>query len=245
MIILARGGGSIEDLWAFNHEQLAYAIAKSTIPIVSGVGHETDVTIADFVADLRAATPTAAAEAVSPNRYELLAIVNTLLARIQSYMARLIQQKYLLLKHSIQKLSSPAHLIQSHWQNLDYLQNHLSLAVRKQLASKNHQCQLLMTRLSALHPSREICASQLRIQHLEANLIFFMQQLMQRVKQEFETQLAALHAFSPLGTLSRGYAIVSFQEHVLMDNTLVTPGDVVNIKLAQGELSCEVLSNVG
>ena len=107
VIILARGGGSIEDLWAFNDECLAHAIASSRIPIVSGVGHETDFTIADFVADLRAATPTAAAESVVPDRLDLMARLQTIQGALISAIARFIKHKQLLLAHEVQKIASP------------------------------------------------------------------------------------------------------------------------------------------
>ena len=107
VLILARGGGSMEDLWAFNDEQLAYAIANSHIPIVSGVGHETDFTIADFVADFRAATPTAAAESVVPDWLDFMARLQLLQASLTATMSRFIQHQRLLLTHQMQTLSSP------------------------------------------------------------------------------------------------------------------------------------------
>ncbi len=243
VLILARGGGSIEDLWAFNNEQLAYEIANSSIPIVSGVGHETDITIADFVADLRAATPTAAAEAVSPNQFEILALLENLNTRLKNAIIRLVQHQRLLLQHELQKLSSPGQLIRSYWQTLDYLQNHLILALKKQLADKQHQCQLLTTKLNAIHPLVRINTTQQHIQYLQTRLIQLINQRFQEKKQQFITQCATLHAFSPLATLDRGYAIATHNHHVLSNSQQVAPGDKIQVRLSQGILNCEVLEH--
>lgn len=241
VLILARGGGSIEDLWAFNNEPLAYEIAKSTIPIVSGVGHETDITIADFVADLRAATPTAAAEAVSPNQFELIALLENLSIRIKNAMIRFTQHQRLLLQHALQKLTSPGQLIRSYWQTLDYLQNHLTLALQKQLAAKQHQCQILSTRLSAIHPLVQIHTSQQRIQHLQTQLIQLINQRFHEKKQQFITHCATLHAFSPLATLDRGYALAMHKQQLLTNSQQVKPGDRIEVRLSKGILNCEVM----
>ena len=153
VIILARGGGSIEDLWAFNDEQLAYTIANSHIPIVSGVGHETDFTIADFVADLRAETPTAAAVAVTPNLLDLLALLQAIESRLITAINRYLQHQQLLLRHDIQKITSPRQLIGTHWQSLDYLRSHLEHALQTLLAEKQHAINLASSRLIAKHPA--------------------------------------------------------------------------------------------
>ena len=241
VLILARGGGSIEDLWAFNNEQLAHAIANSAIPIVSGVGHETDFTIADFVADYRAATPTAAAEAVSPNQIELLANLDTLIARLHYAIKRLLQHQQLRLQHELQKLSSPGRLIRSHWQTLDYLQHQLFTTLHQQLSHKTHHCQRLTLQLNALNPLTFIRSKTQLVQHLEADLIQRIQQLYHQKKQRLNTLLATLHAVSPLATLDRGYAIATHNHHILLNSMQVRPGDVIDIKLSQGGLTCTVV----
>ncbi len=243
VMILARGGGSIEDLWAFNSEPLAHAIVNSKIPIVSGIGHETDFTIADFVSDLRAATPTAAAEAVSPNQLELFTLLQGLYARLQHGIARIIQHKQLLLQHEIHKLSSPGQLIRTHWQTLDYLYHQLSNALQTQLSYKKHQYQMIFMRLNSLNPSVHIKTKQQLIHHLETQLIQHMKSLLQQKKQQFNTQMVTLHAVSPLATLERGYAIATCHNHVLFSNQQVNPGDIIEIRLSQGQLSCEVLEH--
>ncbi|WP_062728664.1 exodeoxyribonuclease VII large subunit, partial [Legionella pneumophila] len=129
VLILARGGGSIEDLWAFNDEYLARQIAISEIPVVSGIGHETDFTIADFVADYRAETPTAAATAVTPNCIELFNILDTAIYRLHDAIIRLVKGLQLKLNHLIDKIASPRQTISTYWQTLDYLERQLISAM--------------------------------------------------------------------------------------------------------------------
>lgn len=241
VLILARGGGSIEDLWAFNHEQLAHTIAESHIPIVSGIGHETDFTIADFVADYRAATPTAAAVAVSPHQFELMALLKAFHERLQLTMRRYVQHQQLLLQHHMKQLISPKQVIQSHWQTLDYLRLHLHTAWQKQHAHIQHQLQMVTIRLNTTHPAKPIREKQQHLQHLITHMIEQLKRQLYERQQRFETQLATLHAVSPLATLGRGYAIATYQNHVLLNHHDVAPGDVIQVKLAQGHLNCEVL----
>ena len=240
VLILARGGGSIEDLWAFNDEQLAHAMANSHIPIVSGVGHETDFTIADFVADLRAATPTAAAEAVVPDGLDLLARLQMIQASLVSAISRFIKHKQLLLNHEVQKIASPGRLINTHWQTLDYLERHLHRAQGQLLAQKKHRLHLSIIRLEAKHPGLLLQQARVRVQNLEINLIQKMDVKITQFRQHFMQQLVTLHAVSPLATLDRGYAIATYRKKVLLDSQQVKAGDVIDVRLARGALVCEV-----
>ena len=240
VLILARGGGSIEDLWAFNDEQLAHAIANSRIPIVSGIGHETDFTIADFVADFRAATPTAAAETVTPDWLDFMARLNVIQASLMKAMSRFIQHKRLLLSHQIQTIASPGRLIRTHWQTLDYLDRQLHRALQQNLAHKQHRLHLAMTRIQACHPRMLYQQAQLRVRRLETDLIQAMTVIFTERKQRLLTQMATLHAVSPLATLDRGYALATFHQQVLTDSQSVKLGDVIDVRLARGRLVCEV-----
>ena len=240
VLILARGGGSMEDLWGFNDEQLAYTIANSALPIVSGVGHETDFTIADFVADLRAATPTAAAEAVSPNQLELKTLLNTITLRLTNAIKRFIQHKQLLLRHELQKITSPGQLIRSHWQSLDFLSQHLSLAFLQNVSQKKHQLQMLLTRLHAVNPAQQVYQKKQHVQVLKNQITQTIERLLQQQQSRLETQLATLHAVSPLATLSRGYAIAMNKNHVLLSCEQANIGETINVRLAKGTLICEV-----
>lgn len=221
VLILARGGGSMEDLWAFNHELLAHAIASSAIPIVSGVGHETDFTIADFVADLRAATPTAAAESVTPHQNEIMAKLLSLQSQMLQALKKLILQYQFRLQHRLQQLCSPAATLRANWQSLDFLKIQLINAYKQLLSRQNEE-----------------------IKQLHDQVISLSQQKLQSRQTTLRTLLATLHAVSPLATLDRGYAIAMRNNHVLLNATQTKPGDLIEVRLAQGQLSCEVLSCV-
>ncbi len=240
VLILARGGGSIEDLWAFNDERLAYAIVTSSIPIVSGIGHETDFTIADFVADFRAATPTAAAEAVVPDRQDLIVRVNDLQVSLFVSVSRYIRHKRLLLSHEIEKIASPGRLINTYWQKIDYLERHLHQVQAQALSQRRHRLCLVLVRLNAKNPRLLFQHARGRFHQLEARLIQKMDMIVYELRQRFVQKLATMHAVSPLATLERGYAIVMFGEKIVFDSHQVRPGDEVSVRLAKGSLLCEI-----
>ena len=237
VIILARGGGSLEDLWAFNDEALAYAIRDSVIPIVSGIGHETDFTIADFVADHRAATPTAAAEAVTPDQEEILLWLNHTKNRLTTCMRRLIAQKTLLLQHYKKQLTSPERLIINQTQTLDYLEHRLRNSAIKRITKNTHDLHILRARLNAQHPKRLITDTLLIVKQLQTNLISVMRVYLTQAKQKFAQQAATLNAVSPLATLDRGYSLVMQAGHVILNSQDVDFKKPLNIRFSLGELS--------
>lgn len=236
VLILARGGGSMEDLWAFNHEALAFSIAESTIPIVSGIGHETDFTIADFVADWRAATPTAAAEAVSPNCLDLLSYFQGMQTRLLIAMKRLFLHQQNHLKYTAQKLTSPKPLLIHRWQTLDYLQSQLHRCLEQGLQLYYHRLHLLLARLNAQNPHTGVKRIQERLGHVQQQLVQVMQVKLNNLSHRLQHHQASLHAMSPLATLDRGYAIVTHGDCVLMDTQSVLINDKINIRLAKGGL---------
>ncbi|WP_028388483.1 exodeoxyribonuclease VII large subunit [Legionella fairfieldensis] len=242
VLILSRGGGSLEDLWAFNDEQLAFTISRSTIPVVSGIGHETDFTIADFVADLRAATPTAAAEAVTPNQLDLLSILLTLEERILRAIHHFSKHQKLRLLHHRAKLLSPAQLISRHWQALDYLEKQLQYnmyhLIQKKQAKLNHQ----LSQLNAKNPKLLFQQHQTKLQYFEQQLIQVMQIKFNKSKEVFTIKLATLHAVSPLATLDRGYALATFNKTILFNSHQVRPGDNIEVRLAKGNLQCTIIT---
>lgn len=244
VLILARGGGSLEDLWAFNDEQLAHVIANSLIPTISGVGHETDFTITDFVADLRAATPTAAAEAASPNLIELLSFFQNIENQLYCAITRLIQHKSLLLEHQKQKLTSPKPLISTYWQSLDYLRGHLYHAIQQLLNKKRQALYHASTQLDTQNPVVLLQQAKTQLQQLENELIQYAKLNIVRLKQSFTNELATLHAVSPLATLDRGYAIATSKSCVVRDSQQVHVGDLINVRLAKGQLTSQVI-NIG
>lgn len=240
VLILARGGGSIEDLWPFNDEQLARQIAFSTIPIVSGVGHETDFTIADFVADYRAETPTAAATAVTPDCMELFKLLNQAIFRLHEAMQRLLQKNQIKLHHLMDKISSPQKAIASYWQTIDYLERQLISFIKQIIKQKTHQLHLYTHQLNAENPNTQIKQTQILLQQKTAELVLHMQNKMNQLKYQLKTQLSTLHAVSPLATLDRGYAIATQHDKVLFSSEQVHIGDSIEVRLAQGKLICEV-----
>ena len=243
VLILARGGGSIEDLWAFNDEALIYAMIKSTIPIVTGIGHETDFTLADFVADVRAATPTAAAETVVPDRAELLIRLQTIQSLMRASITRYIKHKKLLLAHEIQKIASPGRLIASHWQALDYLDRRSQHAIRQLLAIKQHRLNIVMMRFNAQNPIESIQKARVQLKFLNQTLLQKVDVKISQCRQLLRTQMATLHAVSPLATLDRGYAIATLGSKVLIDSQQVLEGAHIDVRLAKGSLKCLVKSS--
>lgn len=243
VLLLARGGGSIEDLWAFNDEKLAMEIANSPIPIVSGVGHETDFTIADFVADLRAATPTAAAEAVTVNQLELRAWLESIEERMIRAVNRFYQHQQLLLSHQIARLSSPQQLIASYWQRVDYRERQLINAMHRLIQQQQGKLQKLGTVLSNQNPLTLLQKSKMQHQILEQRLKQAIQAIVNHLKQGFHNKMATLHAVSPLATLDRGYAIASYKNTILYSAEQVNPHDKIEVQLARGRLTCEVIEN--
>jgi len=241
VLILARGGGSIEDLWAFNNEQLARQIAASTIPIVCGVGHETDFTIADFVADYRAETPTAAAAAVTPDCVELFNVLSTNFSRLHAAMTRLSQSCHLRLAHLVDKISSPQRTIATYWQSLDYLERQLLSNFTQIIHRKRHALDRYSTQLNANNPKTQIKQTQT---HLKQILIHLAQQIRIKINQlnhQLTSNLSTLHAVSPLATLDRGYAIATKKHKVLYTSQNIHIGDTIEVRLANGSLGCEVI----
>ncbi|WP_454781201.1 exodeoxyribonuclease VII large subunit [Legionella sp. WA2022007384] len=240
VLLLARGGGSIEDLWAFNDEQLARIIANSSVPIVSGVGHETDFTIADFVADYRAETPTAAATAVTPDCNELFKLLNHSISRLSEAMHRFLQKYQIRLHHLIDKISSPQKAIASHWQTTDYLERQLITCMRSIIKQKTHQLHLCINHLNVQNPKTQIKQTQVLLEKISTQLIQNIQNKINQLQYHLRTQLSTLHAVSPLATLDRGYAIATKENKVLFSSQQVTIGETIDIRLAQGNLTCEI-----
>ncbi|CEG56320.1 exodeoxyribonuclease VII large subunit [Legionella fallonii] len=240
VLILARGGGSLEDLWAFNDERLAREIAASTIPIVSGVGHETDFTIADFVADYRAETPTAAAAAATPNCIELLNMLNNAISRLHIAMKRIMHGHQLRVKHLSDKISSPKQNITVYWQTLDYLERRLLTNLTHLISQKKNQLHLYSNQLQAQNPKTLIQQTKMRLAQITAQLTQEIQIKINHLKYRLNNNLATLHAVSPLATLDRGYAIATKKHKVLYTTQQLQIGDTIEIRLAKGNLECEV-----
>ncbi|GAB4393471.1 MAG: exodeoxyribonuclease VII large subunit [Gammaproteobacteria bacterium] len=240
VLIIARGGGSIEDLWAFNDEQVARAIFASQIPTVSGVGHEIDFTIADFVADVRAPTPSAAAELVTPNGMEWLQSIRHYAQHLIASMRELLHAKHLQFLKLEQKLQHPGKHIQEQMQRTDYLQQQLINAMRYLIYQK--QQYLLHIEKRIVNPAQRIQQQQQQLIHLQQHIHVCMRHILQNAKQKLANSIHQLDMLSPLATLHRGYAIVSDSTgHVITQATDVQQGEQINIQFAEGQLMCEVI----
>ena len=214
VIIVSRGGGSIEDLWAFNEESVARAIYNSSIPVISAVGHEVDFTIADFVADLRAATPSAAAEVVSEVRAELLTRTQDLIRRAAQGLRLLLLQK----RRRIQQLAS----------SRAFLDAESRLKLLSQRLDELH-ARLASTLPRLLEPARR------RNGEASRDLMQRMRLFLQQKRQSIESWGRQLGAFSPLAVLERGYAIVTTQTgEIVRDPVQVTGRETIDIQVARG-----------
>lgn len=207
VLIVGRGGGSLEDLWAFNEEIVARAIFASTIPVVSAVGHEIDFTIADLVADVRAATPSAAAELLSPDQLEYHAAI----ASQAQQLTNLIRDKILAhqqhLNHLQKRLKHPGQTLQEHAQRLDVLESRLKNALRYQLSDQKSTLENYSTRLRLNSPQLQFEQQLEYIQQLGQRLNRSMVHIMRLKQQALQNNGQRLDALSPLATLSRGYSI--------------------------------------
>jgi len=242
VLILARGGGSLEDLWAFNEEVVARAIHTCPIPIVCGVGHETDVTIADFVADARAPTPTAAAEMLSPNQSDwrlALEQKEQRLVRLLRDRLRTVQQQ---LDYLSTRLVHPSEHLTRLNERLRILGTRLRLAQFHIRERASHTLLTVHARLLRCNPQARLREHQLRSRHLHTQLSNAMRRVLERAQEQAARAIQTLDTLSPLATLARGYAILEnpVTGAVVRMAGEVQPGDPVRARLARGLLDCRV-----
>jgi exodeoxyribonuclease VII large subunit len=243
VLILARGGGSLEDLWAFNEEIVARAIADSQIPVISGIGHETDFTIADFVADVRASTPSAAAELVVQTRREFDKHIADLLGALAEQM----RYRILVLSRRVHDLSArrgfrrPLDLLRQQRQRADEMTARLALGLRERLKHSLKRFNTAHMRIASFDFRVKIAAFRLRLEKRTGDLGVRAERLL-RAKRERLVRLALqLEERSPLKVLERGYAIATDASGaVLRDPAQVQIGDSVSLQLHRGRLTTEV-----
>lgn len=239
VLLLVRGGGSLEDLWSFNEEVVARAIVDCDIPIVCGVGHETDVTIADFAADMRAPTPSAAAELVSPDQSRYLQTFSRHQQRLQQIMRGNLQQLAQQLDWLKQGLERhhPLNRIAQQTQELNDLRKQLLQNWQYFFSQQQHQLERIANRLHNASPQRHIAQQSQQIAALRHRLLQSLPQQLAHKRQQLAALSRTLHAVSPLQTLGRGYAIVSdSQGNTLTDSQQVNAGDSLQIRLHHGRI---------
>ena len=241
VLIIGRGGGSLEDLYCFNDEALARQIAHCPLPIVSAVGHEIDFTIADFVADVRAATPSAAAELVSPDQQHQLTQLLQLQQRLQRGIRQQLgqQAQWFLQQHSKLQLLHPKRRLEQQQQRLDELQLRLQRAGQQQIERKQQQLRQQQQALLLRAPRTGEWFQHSKM--LNERLQLAMQQQLQQQVQQWQQQSALLHQVSPLATLNRGYSLSFNAGNQLVKSVQqLQAGEVLTVRFADGHAITEV-----
>lgn len=237
VLIVGRGGGSLEDLQAFNEESVARAIHASALPVVSAVGHESDFTIADFVADLRAPTPSAAAELLSPDQNELLQTLEGFAQLLRRLIGERLQRDTRQLLWLTRQLKHPGRRLQEHAQALDMLEGRLLRATRHHLAHTANALERLRQRLSLHSPAAAIARQQLRQEALRHRLQRAMQQMLAGQQAALAQLARSLDSVSPLHTLRRGYSITfDTQQQVVRDTATLAVGQTLKTQLGSGAI---------
>ncbi|PFG05763.1 exodeoxyribonuclease VII large subunit [Bacillus sp. es.034] len=245
VMIIGRGGGSIEELWAFNEEVVAKAIVESKVPVISAVGHETDFTIADFVADLRAPTPTAAGELAVPHIDDLMErIMNRKLRLIKSFKTKLQSERNRL--NGLTKsyaLRNPRNLYQQKIEAVDRLTDQLQRNISMHVKQDRERLSVLHSRLGRVHPSQIIKVQRERVLSMHSMLEKQFKQVLKEKNHRFTSALSTLHALSPLKIMDRGYSLVYRDEGELIKSSRqVKEGDRIEINVKDGKIHCEVES---
>ncbi|TNE81903.1 MAG: exodeoxyribonuclease VII large subunit [Gammaproteobacteria bacterium] len=241
VLIVGRGGGSLEDLWPFNEELVARAIFASNIPVVSAVGHEVDFTIADFVADYRAPTPSAAAEVLSPDGMKLLHSFRDQ----ERFLGEVIRRRLQSISQQVdglgRRLRHPGERLRHQQQQLSALGSRLTLQMLNRFERHHTGLNHLSSRLERLHPGITLNQLQQKQNQLSQRLHLAMDKQLDDKRGRWNSAANLLNAVSPLKTLERGYAIVTDQTQTILRRAAdVTPGDAITARLSDGSLQCTV-----
>jgi len=242
LLLLVRGGGSLEDLWCFNDENLARAMFNSSLPIVTGIGHEVDFTIADFVADLRAPTPSAAAEKTTPDQRELLQRVEALLQWQIQFIENKLQTNSQKLDWLMRQLQSPEPVISSRQQYLELLKYKMKSVVESKRSSASERLHLVRLKLSKIDPTVIIQLAKQRRVQLEQQLIQVMDKRIANNQSLFRELSIKLDSLSPLAVIGRGYSITNDASGKLITNVnKVKIGDSIINRVKTGSIESQVI----
>jgi len=244
VLIVGRGGGSLEELWAFNEEMVARAIRASKIPVISAVGHETDFTIADFAADLRAPTPTAAAELAAPHGAELRQHLAHLESRMAKSVRLLVGKSKERWQHAARSpfFTQPRRALLAQAERLDRLRDRLIFRMQQQDARARESLTRLTGRLAAMSPAEQVNFARRRLAAASRALEVAMTGTVRGKRQQFAAAVRHLDALSPLKVMARGYSLVYEEQGKRLIRSVreVQPGDLVRVRLKDGRLDCQV-----
>ena len=244
LIILARGGGSIEDLWAFNNEEVARAIVNCPIPLVSAIGHETDFTISDFVADIRAPTPSIAAEIISQPYSEL----KETLEGYQSYLLKSVESQFdsqrTRITNLIKRIRHPGDKLREIGQKVDYLETALIQEMHQKVSFKKNQLNLTQLSLQQNSPQNKVKEAKVYLQNASKDLLKAFNLKIERKRKLLGELVATIEAVSPLSVLARGYSIISTEPDgkILSSSNQVKIGQTISAVLNKGSIKAEVKS---
>lgn len=244
VVIIGRGGGSIEDLWAFNEEPVVRRVAELSIPVISSVGHETDTTLIDFVSDMRAATPTAAAEIATPVLMEIHQQLRNLQTRLEQALSRQLQIK----RERMQALANasifqnPERIYQVYQQRVDQLEMRLQQMMQQTVQHKRQQLVKHQHRLELGSPSRRVQTEKQALQYLAKRLEQAQGQLMKDKKQQFQRAIQQLDLLSPLKIMNRGYGILQQEETIIKSVEQLEVNQELTIQLVDGTVRSKVTS---
>ncbi len=241
VLILTRGGGSNEDLWAFNNSELAYAIFKSTLPIVSAVGHEIDLTISDLVADHRAPTPSAAAELVSPNSEDLLIHFTQYQRRLHQSLTRLLQNKAQVIDQKARLIRRPREKLMAQSQVLRFKKDDLNKIIHKTLLAQKNALQGLEHLVQKSAPPRQIESLKNKLNAIRTSNQMGIKNILFVKRSKFKILVEKIQTLSPINILTRGYSILYTDKNKVLSHVEMTsPGQKISADLIDGRLICQV-----